>query len=48
MESGLEEIIKCDQAALNPVVLFTMLNKVVLTVESVKRILKCDHSNESY
>ena len=29
-------------------VLFTMLYKVVLTVESVDEILKCDHSNESY
>ena len=25
-----------------------MLNKVVLTFESVDQILKCDHSNESY
>ena len=25
-----------------------MLNKVVLTFESVDEILKCDHSNESY
>ena len=31
-----------------PVVLFIMLNKVVLTFESVDEILKCDHSNESY
>ena len=31
-----------------PVVLFIMLYKVVLTFESVKEILKCDHSNESY
>ena len=31
-----------------PVVLFIMLYKVVLTVESVGEILKCDHSNESY
>ena len=33
-----------------PVVLFTMLYKVVLTSdhESVDEILKCDHSNESY
>ena len=31
-----------------PVVLFIMLNKVVLTFESVNEILKCDHSNESY
>ena len=31
-----------------PVVLFTMLCKVVLTFESVDEILKCDHSNESY
>ena len=30
------------------VVLFIMLYKVVLTVESVDEILKCDHSNESY
>ena len=31
-----------------PVVLFITLYKVVLTVESVDGILKCDHSNESY
>ena len=31
-----------------PVVLFIILYKVVLTVESVDEILKCDHSNESY
>ena len=31
-----------------PVVLFIMLYKVVLTLESVDEILKCDHSNESY
>ena len=31
-----------------PVVLFIMLFKVVVTVESVYVILKCDHSNESY
>ena len=31
-----------------PVVLFIMLYKVVVTVESVYVILKCDHSNESY
>jgi len=30
------------------VVLFIMLYKVVLTFESVKEILKSDHSNESY
>ena len=30
------------------VVLFIMLYKVVLTIESVDEILKCDHSNESY
>jgi len=30
-----------------PVVLFIMLYKVVLTVEAVDEILKCDHSNES-
>ena len=29
-------------------VLFVMLYKVVLTFESVDKILKCDHSNESY
>ena len=28
-----------------PVVLFIMLYKVVLTLESVDEILKCDHSN---
>jgi len=31
-----------------PVVLFIMLYKVVLTLESVEEILLCDHSNESY
>ena len=30
-----------------PVVLFIMLYKVVLTFESVDKILWCDHSNES-
>ena len=29
-------------------VLFIMLDKVVLTFESVDEILKCDHLNESY
>ena len=31
-----------------PMVLFIMLYKLVLTFESVGKILKCDHSNESY
>ena len=31
-----------------PVVLFTVLYKVVLTFESVDEILKCDHSSKSY
>ena len=31
-----------------PVVLLTMLYKVVLTFESEDKILWCDHSNESY
>ena len=31
-----------------PVVLFTMLCKVVLTFASVDEILRCDHSSESY
>ena len=30
------------------VLLFNMMYKVVLTWESVNKILKCDHSNESY
>ena len=30
-----------------PVVLFTMLYKVVLTFQSVYEILKCGHSNET-
>ena len=30
------------------VVLLIMLQRVVLTFESVDKILKCDHSNESY
>ena len=29
----------------NPVVLFNMLHRVVLTFESVDEILWCDHSN---
>ena len=32
----------------NPVVLFIMLYKVVLTLEPVDEILKCNNSNESY
>ena len=28
-----------------PVVLFIMLYRVILTFESVNKILKCDHSN---
>ena len=31
-----------------PVVMFIILDKVVLTLESVNEILKSDHSNESY
>ena len=31
-----------------PVVLFIMLNKVILTFESLDEILKCGNSNESY
>ena len=31
-----------------PVVLFIMLYMVVPTFESVDKILKCDHLNESY
>ena len=31
-----------------PVVLFIMLYMVVLTFEYVDKILKCNHSNESY
>ena len=31
-----------------PVVLFIILNNVVLTFEPVYKILKCDHSYESY
>ena len=31
-----------------PVMLFTMLYKVVLTFKSEDKILWCDHSNESY
>jgi len=31
-----------------PVVLFIVLCKVVLTVESVDKILKCDNFEESY
>ena len=30
------------------VVLFIMLDRVVLTFESVDEILTCDHSSESY
>ena len=32
----------------SPVVLFILLDKVVLTFESVDEILKCNHSNEIY
>ena len=31
-----------------PVVLFVILYKVALTFESVDKILRCGHSNESY
>ena len=31
-----------------PVVLFIILYKEVLTLESVDEILKCDHLNESF
>ena len=31
-----------------PVVLFIMMYKVVVTIESVDEMLKCYHSNESY
>ena len=31
-----------------PVVLFILLHKVVLTVESVDEILRCGHSTQSY
>ena len=31
-----------------PAVLFIMLYRMVLTFESVGKLLKCDHSNESY
>ena len=31
-----------------PVVVFIMQQKVVLPMESMEEILKCDHSNESY
>ena len=31
-----------------PVALFNRLYEVVLTFESVNKILQCDHSNESY
>ena len=31
-----------------PLLLFTVLFKVVLTFESLDKILKCDHSNENY
>jgi len=29
-------------------VLFIVVYKVVLTIESLDEVLKCDHSNESY
>jgi len=31
-----------------PILLLIMLHKVILTFESLDRILKCDHTNESY
>ena len=38
---------KANSSAQFSVVLFIMLYKVVLTFDSVKEILKCNHSNES-
>ena len=35
-------------SSVSSVVLFIMLYKVVLTVESLEEFLKYDHSNESY
>ena len=31
-----------------PVVLFIMLQNIILSLNSVDEILKCDHSNENY
>ena len=45
------EMLNCHHEATEPyfpVVLFIMLYKVVLDFESVDKILKCDHWNESY
>ena len=50
----MDEIVKCDRSNKSrieqcfPVVLFIMLYKVVLTLQSVDVVLKCEHSNESY
>ena len=43
----LYEVILSFAIELNPLVLFIMLYIVVLTFESVDKILKCDHSNRS-
>ena len=47
----MDEILKCDieMKAIErhiPVVLFIMLYRVLLTLESMSGIPKCDHSNE--
>ena len=39
---------KATEQYFSVVVLFIMLYKMVLTVESMNEILKCEHSNESY
>ena len=39
---------KATEQYFQPVVLLIMLDKVVLTFDSVDEILQCDHSNESY
>ena len=46
----LESVVDCnvDLQEYFPVVLYIMLYKVILTFESVDKMLWCDHSNESY
>ena len=42
---SVDEILKCDPLNNR---LLTILGKVVLTLESVDKTRRCDHSNESY
>ena len=48
VESNVKMQCDCDCSINSAACIFIMLYKVVLTFESVDKILKCDHSNESY